>query len=286
MAGDAYAPLRHARELRLRHPTVSRGAAELYLLMATFANPDGSSIRPTNELLARLAGKTERTVERAIAELLLLQPAELIRTNGPAHKGSAACYSMPLSPTVASGFETRKARQQRRESPTVVSPKPDSSVGPPTNTNPSPSARADARAGWDLGVNPGMQVQPDCSVILRNPRPNGWKAYPAARLDGECDEGCDYNVTEGEPIFHDPESGRVKHQTCRFDPGSWFLTDAGNGGPAGVAAKQLGPCAGCGDMIERGDPVVSVRDHNRPDDRDRFIHARESCCDRAYEARS
>lgn len=124
MAGtDAFRAIRHGAELLDREPGASPTAAHVLLVLATFADGhDGRNIRPTNERVAAITGKSVRVVERAISELIEL--GELVRTNGPAHRGSAACYRLNLDkkarrPRRAIGGE--KARRPRRESPSSTS---------------------------------------------------------------------------------------------------------------------------------------------------------------------
>jgi hypothetical protein len=123
MARDAFRSMRHAFELLEREPAASQTAAHVFGVLAFFADGyDGTNIRPTNERVAAITGRSVRVVERAIAELLDL--GELIRVNGSAHRGSAACYRLNFDkkarrPRRALGVE--KARRPRRQSPPPTS---------------------------------------------------------------------------------------------------------------------------------------------------------------------
>src|SRR3954453_7724204 len=118
MGRDPFRAAKRALELREREPEASPTAAHVLIVLAYFADgDDGTNIRPTNERVAAITGKSVRVVERAIAELL--ERGELIRVNGAAHRGSAACYRLNLqkSPSSTSGYRAEKARRGRRQSP-------------------------------------------------------------------------------------------------------------------------------------------------------------------------
>jgi hypothetical protein len=88
---DAFATLRRARTIGLRHPKVSAAAALVALHLATYADgKTGTRIYPGNDRIARETGLNERTVRRAIT--WLCQNGEL-RRDKPGARGSAACFS-------------------------------------------------------------------------------------------------------------------------------------------------------------------------------------------------
>ena len=91
---DAFTTIRHARDLKRRHPKAPRSAAHVLLVLATYANGrTGSNIRPGHELVEEHVGLERNAVRLAIQ--WLIEHGEL-RRDKPGHNGSAAHYTIPL----------------------------------------------------------------------------------------------------------------------------------------------------------------------------------------------
>jgi hypothetical protein len=143
---DLFRSNRHALEIRERAPGASPTAAHVLLVLAHFADGhDGTNIRPGNERVAAITGKSLPVIERAIRELLDL--GELIRVNGSAHRGSAACYRLNLSkrPSSTTAFSGEKGHRPRRQ-------RPSSTMAHPSDQD--AAALADARSA---GVRPSTE---------------------------------------------------------------------------------------------------------------------------------
>jgi DNA-binding MarR family transcriptional regulator len=111
----AFRAVKHARRALERAPYLSPTAAHVLLVAATFGDGrTGANIRPSTQTLAGLTGYSRRTIARALAELQ--EADELIRVNGPAHRGSAACYRLNLTRKAVTG-DTLSDRE--RVSPTT-----------------------------------------------------------------------------------------------------------------------------------------------------------------------
>lgn len=130
-------PLRWEWERAVRSARLGLRDTAVALALATWANADGTSIRPGDALVAEGLGVSTRTVERARAVLV---ERGLLRLVQPGRFGRASEYalSLPSSPTVKSAWAAALAdspvgsRPTRQTSiPTHESAQPDWPVGVP-----------------------------------------------------------------------------------------------------------------------------------------------------------
>ncbi|MGW5518491.1 helix-turn-helix domain-containing protein [Nocardia africana] len=88
---------RYEWERIIRRLSIPSQQKFLALMLATYADPDGSRVHPGVERLARVMGVTDRTVKRSLAELRSLGLVELVKQgNRWAHKADEYRLTTPV----------------------------------------------------------------------------------------------------------------------------------------------------------------------------------------------
>lgn len=116
----------------------------LALVLATYADPDGSRVRPGNEVLAAVTGQSERTVKRNLASLRELGLLAIARRGGGrAGVGKTTEYQLTIpmdllerAELLAPGDRRLKAVDSPVDNPNEGTPVAPESVSATTNEGP------------------------------------------------------------------------------------------------------------------------------------------------------
>ncbi|MFC8456458.1 helix-turn-helix domain-containing protein [Streptomyces sp. NPDC057242] len=171
--------------LRTRRPEVSK-AAHIGILIATYANADGSQAFPSTGTLAAIAGVSEETVTRCVR--LLLAAELLVRRRRP---NQSSVYQL-LIPTARIDWnehlhvwgETRQAKARRKAKADAVAAllaEQEGTPSPDAVRNPSPAGVPEPVPGGGLPIPPtcGRDPGPDQTMAAAPPQPQDAHASDA-----------------------------------------------------------------------------------------------------------
>jgi len=206
---------------RLRHEVyVARSrdvaaVARVGFMMATFANPDGTSITCGQERLAILTGSSQETVSRAIKVLLAV---ELVRAQRrpnrnaeyrlqPLMHGNRVDWATHMHLYTDTRQRRRKAAQKEAEIEALLNPEPVAERSPSETVEPVPGGVPEPVPGG--GTNSPVTKLEPVPERGRNPFRNGFRnPFPA----GGTSTYLPPVVTSTEdqdtpPVLHQPQQG-------------------------------------------------------------------------------
>lgn len=120
----------------------------LALVLATYSDPDGTRVRPGNEVLADVTGDSEKNVRRIMAQLRRMCLIEMVtRGGGRGGKGRASEYRLTIPSDLLDRMELLSPDDRAEDSPDIqVSAQSDSQ---PVDNSESPDTQMSSQYGRD-----------------------------------------------------------------------------------------------------------------------------------------
>ncbi|MFC8290052.1 helix-turn-helix domain-containing protein [Streptomyces sp. NPDC057250] len=207
--------------LRTRRPEVSK-AAHIGILIATYANADGSQAFPSTGTLAAIAGVSEETVTRCVR--LLLAAELLVRRRRP---NQSSVYQL-LIPTARIDWnehlhvwgETRQAKARRKAKADAVAAllaEQEGTPSPDAVRNPSPAGVPEPVPGGGSetsGTRPRTGAEPDPGRV---PEPVPGGGLPIPPTCGR-DPGPDQTMAAAPPQPQDAHASDADDAGLRLVP--------------------------------------------------------------------